>query len=789
MQNLTYKPNKRAFYFMTLFGAVIGSGLLTLLGLYLLVFLSFVLMGLFIVGLAILWLALSLLNMRAMYKKRTYTLADKAIHYTTGSLFSDKETELTYRNITHVRLVKPFVEYRLFGTGQIQIDAAGSSGTEVLMMSLANPDEVYAQIQRVMATRGFGLTYQNLRSQEQPAPIAVVLEILGAVFGMFFFVFFFLGLGGAIATVIDVVPPFIIVSGTMLVLLLAIATVYVYYQDLIRRRYYIYDDVICYERGFLTRQQAFIPVENLSDSELNQTFIDKVLDLYDVVISCQGSSSEIRFKNLRNGKQVETIIDELINTKPAEPIQAPTTAPAQAQTQAADVSSATQQPSVTTAAAPAAPFVEDATVRSYYQDTKRVLLPYAPLILVLWLVPFLIVFPVWGYIVAKRIEYKLGVNSVGSYFNFLTTKNIEFSKSKITGLVITRDIFDRWLGTCSVGFWSIGSAQAVTFRHIPYEAGIANLMQAKAGIPNDETLAEYRPEFTFARMLRSNIYVSIFIISIFVIMLALSLFAHILFVIIPVIIAIVSAVTWYVLLRRYRHAQLRIGQFSTYLQVGWLRQQSFYVLQDNIKDISSTVYPMDTAGVIQFNVAGEQVQQSNGSQSNQRVPNHFKIGYMNGEGGVRNLHDTVIDNVLDLLPNSEQLAQAKQAGARQLVSTSQPAIANDVFVIVLIHVIVFPLIFFLPVSLLARIVWLRAVRYNVESDRVVKQSGIVYKSQTSIIFKRIDYMKHGQRLLNKMFKNGNIYIFTTGSSTAELTLRSVPDYLTIHASLNKKYEQ
>jgi len=772
----TYTPNKQAFYFRVLSMSVIGVGLLLLLGIGLILF-ELLSLGLAFVGTAALSLALSIANVQAMYKKRKYTLASKAIHFKTGSLFTDKETELTYKNITHVRLVKPFLECRLFGAGQIRVEAAGSSGTEVLMESLKEPELVYKELQRVMAANGFGLTYQNLRRQERPAAIAVVLEVFGAVFGTLFFLFFFFGFGGALALLVDTAPLGAIVGLGFVAVLIGIALVYVYYQDLIRRKYYIYDDVISYERGFLTRQEAFIPIENLSDSELNQTFIDKVLGLYDVVVSCQGSGSQISFKNLRNGKQVEATIDELINNKPAQ--QAST------QTQLVDAINDNQQvtPIATT------PTVTDATVRSYYRDTKRVILPYAPLLLVLWIFPPLIVFPIWSFIVAKRTEYKLGVKSVGSHFNFLSTKNIEFSRDKITGLVITRDIIDRWLNTCSVSFWSIGSGQAVKFEHIPYDEDLPQLMQAKAGIPADETLLDYQPDFTMLRMIRANLYLFISSVFLSIVTIALALFVHISFISLVIVIAFIYVITWYILLRRYRHAHLRIGQFTTKLRVGWLRQQTNYVLQENVKDITTIAYPWDSAGIVQFNVAGEQIQQSTGNQSKRRIPNHFRVGYINSEKGIKHLHDNVLDVVLDELPDKTQFKSLhKQPQNTEPLRVSRPMLSNDVFVIVALHVIVFPLILILPISLLVRIVWLRAIRYQVESNRVVRQSGIVYRSQTSIINKRIDYMKHGQRFINKLFNNGDVYIYTTGSSTAELTLRNASDYMQLHTDLNNAYE-
>ena len=42
------------------------------------------------------------------------------------------------------------------------------------------------------------------------------------------------------------------------------------------------DDVLVYEEGFLTRDDAFIPSENLADSNTHRTLVDRILGLFDV---------------------------------------------------------------------------------------------------------------------------------------------------------------------------------------------------------------------------------------------------------------------------------------------------------------------------------------------------------------------------------------------------------------------------------------------------------------------------------------------------------------------------
>jgi membrane protein YdbS with pleckstrin-like domain len=78
--------------------------------------------------------------------------------------------------------------------------------------------------------------------------------------------------------------------------------------DLSRRKYEVFTDSIYYSEGFLTKNYSFIPMENISDTENEQSFLSKVLGLHDFVISSQGANNKVLFKNMLGGqKMMESI--------------------------------------------------------------------------------------------------------------------------------------------------------------------------------------------------------------------------------------------------------------------------------------------------------------------------------------------------------------------------------------------------------------------------------------------------------------------------------------------------
>ena len=81
----------------------------------------------------------------------------------------------------------------------------------------------------------------------------------------------------------------------------------------------------------------------------------------------------------------------------------------------------------------------------------------------------------------------------------------------------------------------------------------------------------------------------------------------------------------------------------------------------------------------------------------------------------------------------------------------------------------------------------RAKTYFIQSYRVVKKSGVIYKSQKSVVFSKIDHINKGQGALNKLFKNGSVVINTTGSSRPELVLTNLPSFAEFYEELKKHY--
>lgn len=764
MAKLTYRPQKQAFLltristslaFLVFLTGAAALAAFIFNGYIMLIVPVFILLGVY-----------SVFDTFVAFRKQRYEFGESSVFFATGNLFTDRETELDYKNITNVRVVKPFLEYRLFGTGKVQIESAGSAGIEVDVQSVADPYKVFEEIRALLGEQTFSLTYKNLLSQTQPAPLAVALEIAGVIFGAVA-AFFFFTTGGTIPLAwLGLIPAFAVLPISLFLAAVGSSYIYINYQDRIKRTYYVYDDVIHYSEGFLTKREVFIPAANLANSRLTQNIIDKFLNLHDVIISCQGQGSEISFRNLRDGQKVERVIDNMINK--VEP---------KAETKQA-------QPSQTSVPlSTPAPKTTGAPRQKFTMNMPRAMWNYVLLYpLMLLFPPVLIIFLVQQYITAKRTEFWLTEHGVASYYTFLSTKNVEFSQDKITGLVIKRNPLDRYFKTCTVTFWSIGSGSAVEFKHISEQPRLEQLMQGKAGIISDKELETIKPRFSLGAMLKANLG-DIFLGAALIIFSVIAASIWSWWFLSIGIAAFVGLIIFAVILRRrYARASLRLGQHTASVKIGVMFRNSFYARLDNVKDITLTKYPLTGIGNIQFNVAGERAI-DNGQGGKASLPNRFNIGYMPGVAAEVDGERKLLDALLLHEPDKQTYAELKKSEAPKIQKLARPALKNALAVLIPLHVIIFPLIIFLPASILLRRFWLRRTHYIIENDRVILRYGVIYRRQTSILFTRLDYIKTGQDFLNKVFKNGDLYLYTTGSSRAELTLQNIPKHKEFHQKL------
>ncbi len=732
------------------------------------------------------------------YKKESYEINGGFIRATKGGLFSDAEVELDVRNITHVKQHLPWLRHKLFGVGDLLIESAGSADSEVRMRAMTDPDRLYAQLQELMQENGYSLKRSRLLHQEQPNPLGVILEVTGLAAGGLVAIAF--TVAGIIAELSTDAPASTAEptgeAGAALSVFIALVTVIgllstiggsfaliVRFLDMRRRTYSVYDDVVVYEEGFLTRTNAFIPYENVADAEANRTFLDQILGLYDVKVSCQGGGSEVKFRRLKDGERLMGKISELVESARTKPRLKDAGGGAAER----DAALGIPAPQRTLQRAPDLVPPDQAWTAELKMNLIRALLPAL----------VLLVFPPAGLLagigIALKVtatHYSIKRSSVKSVFKLLSVDERGFAYDKITGLVVTETFVDRWMGTLSIKLWSIGSPLPLEMLYVKKDTINLEALRRQVGIPAASPAPwTATTSFSIGAWIKANIGGFIGALVVVIALVVLGLLVHPALLAVGLLPLVYGGVHFGYRVFYFSVQRLELHDQHLFAQTGRLFQHQYFVRYPNIKKVQRTRYPGGGLGRLTVFVAGEQIppiaaknkNAKQGQTAGVRVPYAFTAHYIEDAEGVSDLLDEVM--LGQTLPAPGARAQRQPSALKE----TQPAIANSLLVLVLFSVVTGIGVPLLPITIPWLVLAQKKKRYLAEDVRAVSCWGIVYKSRASILYDRIDSLKQSQGLLGKVFKNGKVTVLTAGSSQPDLVFADLPDHKPFYDVIRQRY--
>ncbi len=706
----------------------------------------------------------------ATFRKERYQILATRLVCHRGGLISDEETEFEIRNITHVKIKLPWLRYKFRKVGNVIVETAGTS-VPLVFRCVHDPESIYSEIRERMKSNGYDLTQRQLLHEEKPALITVVFESLAM------FVITSLGCVFAVNGILsdaELVPEkstLIAIFGT--VILGSLLFIILRFLDIIRRNYRVYNDVVVYEEGFLTRQNAFIPYENISDSDTKRTLLDQILGLYDVQISCQGSSSEIKFRRLKNGIQLSQSIDQIVTyaSNKVKPLKLPS---GEIHSQLSAVRPRRIEPT------------NIANVglleREYRITPCRMLLP---LVLVFPIIPLWID----ALIKLTSTRFFIRQNSIRYSYKFLRVDEREFTCDKITSIEIKRNLWDRWCDTMTVKFQSIGASKPIEFMHVKYNPVELELLLCQVGIPKasaDPYVVSSK--FELMTWLRSKLWVVISLLTIvpgIATIVSLSQEPFLWLLMVPVAFVAIYGLIYAMLY--YPRQRLSFHDHHVEAEQGILSKRFFYVRYKNIKRLTATRYPGGANGSLQIFIAGEEELITNDKQqasslSKIKKQSSFTTHMLTDACESGRLLDDILCGKVDAL------SEARPAAPAGLILESGRSVGHAVLKLIIVSVLLFPLIVLLPITIPATIIVVKRWRYRIEDFRVVWQHGVFFKKITSVLFDRVDSLQKSQGPLNKIFRNGTVSIMSAGSSNADLVIIGSPDYLKIYDALRTNTE-
>lgn len=735
-------------------------------------------------GLFVVVVGLATLSAAVAYRKEGYEFHERRFICRRGGLTSDQVTELEAKNITHVKLRLPWLRYKFFGVGDVIVESAGSSDAEIRIRSVQDPEEVYEFVRGLMQKNGFSLQRQKLLHEESPDFVGAAVECLGLAATAFLGLV--IGIGQIVAEAnIEIDSPgvqYAILGLTALLLPGGLFGLTVHYLDLRRRKYRVYDDAIVYEEGFLTRDNAFIPYENIADASTRRTFVDQIVGLYDVAVSCQGTGQEIKFRRLRRGPELAKAIDDVVERSEKE-------ARAKADKKARERAEAGESVAQTRARGPA-PGVDPS--KAWTAELRMSLVRgILPILFLAPAVPVFIMALIAVVIRAATTRYSIRPSSVKSSFKFLSTVEREFGYDKITGVVVTESLWDKLMNTISVRLWSIGAGEPITLTHVKRDEVDLEALLNQAGIPSTEPIDEAPTAFGLGafirRFLPGMIFVALYTAGIGAIA-ALADPMAVIGLILPLSILGIGLVYSFLY---YPKQRLLFHEHHVEQRSGLIIKRRFYAEYSKIKKVVLTRYPGGDTGAVQIFVAGEHhagkqqqgIPGAAGGKANKGmlIPYSFTAHYIEGIDQLSRSIDAAVEGVL---PTAEAL---RGVPAEEAELTAAPALGNTLFGLIAVSLILVPLAALLPFTLPYAIIAVRRRRYSLESRRVKFTYGILYRGQATVLYDRIDSLKHNQGLVNKMFGNANITLYTAGSSRPDLELKHLKDHRGFYDAIRARY--
>lgn len=708
----------------------------------------------------------------AAFRKERYQLTESNVLCHRGSLVSDQTTDVDICNITYVEMSLPWLRYKLFKIGTIKIHSAGNA-QPITFQTIRKPEEIYEQIQQRLQSNGYQLQQKELLHEEKPALIGAVLQIVKMVFASFLLLLFFSSTLIAFydelkSNGLEVFP----IIGGAICILLAVGVITVKLLDILKRTYRVYDDVVTYEEGFLTRVKAFIPYENIADASTKRTFLDQLLNLYEVVISCQGSAKEIKFQFLKGGVYLSGCIQKLITEASLKPSPSD-------QLQASESS-----PSFSTRKEPELLHPKDAWIADLKMHGSRVFLP------VLLLFPILPIFIISMIHVSIRFfatSYRVRPSFIGHSFSFLNTVNREFAHDKITGLVIKENIFDRIFGTFTLRFWSIGSKESLELAHVRRSEVDLDALLKLVGIPTENGNTRIIPTkfspFSWMRAQCYNLLVFLFLI-IGSAGLAIHSGENLLFIFTGMALLIPFILLIYPWLF-YSKQEVKLHDHHIEATQGVIARRTYYARYRNIKKTLTTIYPGGKDGSLKVFVAGEQTLGPQGKQSEKKgqaqatIPCSFNLGFLPEALRSSELLDDILAGRMEVKDSSASLEPLA------LITESKRGVGNALVSLVFLSIIIFPLLPFIVITLPLTLLSTKRWRYRLEAGRIVSSWGLLFRKRESILLDRVDSQQQKQGFLGKLFKNGTVKIMTAGSSQPDLIIKDAASYQAISQEIKK----
>lgn len=740
------------------------------------------------------------------FNKTRYRVFDDKIVVETGSLFSESSIDLKFANVTRVSLTVPYLEHKFYKTGHVAIEAAGSAGTEAALASVDSPREVYALIEKRLSQNGFSVRRASVVQQERPGVVASIYELTVPVTTTGFAFIFFLptildiwaeigsstGDGAGVHSASELFSGFAIVSllaGLLMVAVIGVGSavwVVLRFLDLMERTYTIHDDVVDYDDGFLTERKSFIPIENLSDVEVSQSLVQRILGLSTIAVSSQGSGTQINFAAVPNGELFKGNLEGLIDRqgderrRAMEPrrgdgrpdLGAPSGVPEGPVGPRVGSGEPSTEPWIPKASEDFTPvearmsFIRAGVARASVFVLVGIIAVFASTvggavfdvpevgffglgIAGLMAVFFVLdAFKVGRAVYATR--YRVDANKAAHVHELISKKTTEFSYDKVTSFKVRQSPIDRMFSTATVTFTSIGSTVPLKFEHVIDAQTLIDTVVERLGFDVASHEHTLRAEFSFSDMFRAIDSVLLLgTVGLIASLIILSFQVPYAFLGPPLVLVGVAAQLGY-MKAFYDRAELSWTDRWVRLRAGVLIKEETFSPRVHVRGIQVTRYIGVDRGAVSIRVSGGvQLALSYVAEPwRQQERLDRELWTDDGAGAWQT------ETLLEVQP--VPVAVVAQTSLAMLVT--------------LVGIVLLPV--FLPLA----VVTARKTFFSLEGSRVVMRRGIFLKTRQTVLLSRVDHLTTNRGFVHRLTGTGSVGVSTLGSQGTDLSVGPIPDH-------------
>lgn len=730
------------------------------------------------------------------FSKTRYEIHDDRLVHKTGLLLADRTTSLPFRNVTQLQVRLPWIEHLIYSTGHLSVHAAGSSKGRVKLSCVDEPERIYDALTEALRRNGFSLRRDEITRQTRPHVVGAFIDTFAAGStrvnwgGAALFTLGVFALPVANYAASDTPLESVVFVGGIAVLAAGtLGGIAIRFLDLKARVYTLWDDVVDYEDGFLTRTKKLIPVANLADTHVEKTLLKRIFGMADIVVSCQGDSGDIDFPSTPEARQFCHRLDELIRRTDRPTASAPEGSQKVDGTVDADeIDQRLFEPPELTDTAPAA----ESTRISVMTHALSSMFGSGLVVLGLVVLQFgsaifdgtdvdaagilCLVGGAVGLLAGYGIAtggfqwltrtFTFGPRSVSSAREVITQKDTtEFSSDKVTAVVIARNPVHRLLKSATVKFHSIGHDEVLKFPHMPDYARIRGLLGQRFGLPTGAPERRIEPSPSFISILAAGPVTTAILIAIAAAGGIGQLWVSGAVWAVPVAIGALIA---YVLYKgvRARFFYLEIYDHYLMLKSGIFFQKFAYIPIHQARNIATVEYPGTTTGRLEI--------ESGGAHAS------FSIAHIDD-----------LDSVHDRLDEMLYRAPPRPVTQPRVFDTDDvddwcPQARNAIIkwsALSIVSVVGIPL---LPVTLWYLDAYYKRADDRLQNHRLLQHRGLLYRRRATVLKNRVDQVQSARNPLHTICQNGIVEIYTLGGGGAELTFGPHPEFEAIDEAIQRQ---